>query len=378
MSITIDLVFEDHSVNSHKFWSATVQGTKLTVHFGRIGTTGQIRTTGFVNPADAINAMNKKTVEKFAKGYIHSDLPARPKWSSAQIAKSVAPRISVPEIRPMLAKEVKTDITQAILQAAADDNIVCQGKIDGHRVMIHVGEQLQVLGRAGQQSQHAPRFATKAYDDIKRLDSCVIDGELIDDVLWIFDLPFHPGNGINLSSPYRDRLAALEELFAEWAPGPKYRLVPTARGQVDKTQLAVDWLGAGCEGIMLKSLDAAYKPGQSVRTVRKVKFVRDLDAFIIDVGTKGHDNYVLGVYRDGVIVDGHGQPDSKDGVGRCSAIGKPRCKVGEVVTVRYLYVGADGRLYQPRFMVGPRTDKAATECLFDQLDGCSVNKEVLT
>ncbi len=390
MSVTTDLIFEDSSVNAHKFWSATVDGPKLTVHFGRIGTTGQVRTTHFAREFDAVTAMMKKQSEKLAKGYVLADRKGtRPQWSSAdiagavselgEIAKSlVAPkRISVPEIRPMLAEEVKGDIASEILRAAADDNIVVQGKVDGHRLIIHVGDELQVLGRAGQISQHAPRFATKAYADISDLKGCVIDGELVGDAFWLFDVPFHDELGINLDSPYRDRLSALEEMFARWSPGPNYRLLPTARAEVDKTQLAVDWLGAGCEGIILKHLDASYKPGRRVSTVRKVKFTRDIDVQIISIGADGHENYVLGVYKDGVIVDGHGRPDPKNGIGRCSSIGKPACKVGDVATVRFLYVGADGRLYQPRFMAGPRTDKAAHECLYDQVEGMEVNKEVL-
>jgi len=44
--------------------------------------------------------------------------------------------------------------------------------------------------------------------------------------------------------------------------------------------------------------------------------------------------------------------------------------------VKYLYIGADGRLYQPRFM-RRRSDKAADECVWSQIEGHGVNKEVL-
>ena len=49
-------------------------------------------------------------------------------------------------------------------------------------------------------------------------------------------------------------------------------------------------------------------------------------------------------------------------------------KVGDVLEVRYLYTGANGRLYQPTIL-RKRDDKAMQECLTSQLK--HVNKEVL-
>lgn len=72
----------------------------------------------------------------------------------------------------------------------------------------------------------------------------------------------------------------------------------------------------------------------------------------------GKQNLRLAVYRDGKKVD----------VGDCTARAGDglAIKKGDVVEVRYLYVGANGRLYQPTFPK-IRDDKAPHECTWDQL-----------
>jgi predicted DNA-binding WGR domain protein len=55
---------------SSKFWEAAVEGSSLTVKFGKIGTAGQTKTKAFASPAAATAEMNKLVKEKLGKGYV--------------------------------------------------------------------------------------------------------------------------------------------------------------------------------------------------------------------------------------------------------------------------------------------------------------------
>lgn len=54
---------------SYKFWEGWVDGTKLVVRYGRIGTEGQTRTKECNSKWRAEDALTKKVYEKKAKGY---------------------------------------------------------------------------------------------------------------------------------------------------------------------------------------------------------------------------------------------------------------------------------------------------------------------
>lgn len=281
------------------------------------------------------------------------------------VVEGPAPVTGMPELRPMLANEIAAERMPTYLE---DDGWWAEQKIDGHRVLIHVLDgQIMVLGRGGQASQHGARFTQPHYKDIGRLPNCVIDGELVGDTFWLFDLPHCDSRGITIDSPYRDRREALEWLYDWWGPNDQaYALLSTAKTDKTKAQLALECFQAGGEGLMLKNVTGPYKPGGRVSTVLKAKFVKTADVIVTAVGTSGKENYVLSVYQDDKLIE----------IGRCSSIGKAVVEVGTVIEVKYLNLAANDRLYQPR-MVKVRTDKQPHECLWSQFDHARVNKEVL-
>ena len=61
--------FEFNDGKSHKFWEASIGGSEVTVHFGRIGTPGQSQTKSFPDEAAAVKHLEKLVREKTAKGY---------------------------------------------------------------------------------------------------------------------------------------------------------------------------------------------------------------------------------------------------------------------------------------------------------------------
>jgi len=61
--------FEFNEGNSDKFWEVTIDGTDVTVCFGRIGTGGTTQTKSFADHAAAMKHAENLVKQKTAKGY---------------------------------------------------------------------------------------------------------------------------------------------------------------------------------------------------------------------------------------------------------------------------------------------------------------------
>ena len=62
--------FEFTDDKSNKFWEISLEGTSVTVRFGRIGTNGQTQTKTFPDAAAAQQHHDKLVEEKTGKGYV--------------------------------------------------------------------------------------------------------------------------------------------------------------------------------------------------------------------------------------------------------------------------------------------------------------------
>jgi hypothetical protein len=113
----------------------------------------------------------------------------------------------------------------------------------------------------------------------------------------------------------------------------------------------------GFEGVIFRRLDAGYIQKRSSNLL-KYKFRHDADCVVTALGTKGKANMALGLMSCGSLVD----------VGECSALtgDQHRIRVGDVVTVTYLYASSDRRLVQPT-KPRLRRDKDPADCTIDQL-----------
>ena len=56
--------------SSDKFWAITIDGSKVTVHFGRNGTAGQKNTRDCLSADKATKHAEKLIQQKLAKGYV--------------------------------------------------------------------------------------------------------------------------------------------------------------------------------------------------------------------------------------------------------------------------------------------------------------------
>ncbi len=375
---TIKRYFEFIGGGSRKFWEITyTPGTaNFSVRFGPIGANGQTQHKPCAGVAAAAKTVDKLVNEKLNKGYqevggaVVAPAPVTvPVKLGTPVPAFAPPRAQ--KLVPMLADEVEMD---TIATYAGDDRYVFEAKLDGQRVMIVIEKgKATAIGRNGQASQHQGRLqGGKHKVDLDRLGNrtLVLDTELMPDgTFWVFDMPrFVGGAGMtfDLAEPWDIRHKALELVFAAWNPDPTcYRLLPVARTTEDKVALVEHQKTNLGEGVIIKKTSSPYRPGVRGPDTLKAKFVHDADLIVTKVGVDGKNNACLSAFKGGSLVE----------VGKCSLNGKVAVKVGDVVVVRYLYLGNGDRIVQPRLM-NVRTDKPHNQCTFDQLIG--TNKEVVS
>lgn len=61
--------FEFKDKDSNKFWEITVNGKKVSIHYGKIGTSGQNTVKELATPVEASAHAEKVIGEKTKKGY---------------------------------------------------------------------------------------------------------------------------------------------------------------------------------------------------------------------------------------------------------------------------------------------------------------------
>ena len=248
--------------------------------------------------------------------------------------------------------------TEMTFSEAIFDNadLIVEEKLDGHRILIVVeNEQLDIVNRNGVRSQHYQRL--RQFPAMKLFATCdklVVDAELVGDTLWAFDMPWCE-DLVSPDRPWYVRRVALETLL-QHAEGDSVRMVPCARNTPAKIALVERCLNSAAEGLMVKHLYGTYHEGRRTNDWRKIKFTRTVDCVVSAVGTQGKANATLSLWDGSGLVE----------IGRCSTLGKPAVAIGDILEVRYLYVGANGRLYQP-VMLRIRPDKTIHECTLEQL-----------
>ncbi len=74
--MTNNFIYQDNS--SHKFWNIDINGTEMTVTFGKVGTQGQSQVKSFATEEECRKAAEKLIAEKMKKGYILQQQPGEP------------------------------------------------------------------------------------------------------------------------------------------------------------------------------------------------------------------------------------------------------------------------------------------------------------
>jgi bifunctional non-homologous end joining protein LigD len=269
-------------------------------------------------------------------------------------------------IYPQLAKSCEVTTLEHFIN---DDKWVMEQKLDGHRLfLMSPGANMPPATMTRNGMPYSKRIPQEVLDfrfpEHDAAGEWVLDGELVGGTFWVFDLPRWPGD-TNSNLALFQRRAALETLLGTMkAP---FRIVPQAKTKDQKITLAHTALKHGYEGLLLKRADSTYRSAGRTDEWLKLKFVDTADVVVTGVRVDGKESVDYAVWENG---------DLKP-IGRASLIGKEKngtIAVGDVIEVRYLYVGADGRLYQPTIL-RKRNDKLPIECTGDQLR--HVNKDVL-
>lgn len=279
---------------------------------------------------------------------------------------------------PQLAKQAEiTDLRQFFDK----DDWVLEQKLDGHRILLSSpGGNYPPVAL----TRNGTPYTRKLPDAIQKFrfpadatpQTWVLDGELVDGVLWVFDIPRAPH--LNQTTSLHQRRAYLER-FVQALRNPAIKLVPQARTRDEKIALADKAIKENFEGLVAKHRHAAYFSGRAESWL-KIKFTTTIDCVVTDVRSDGKESVDLGLWGPSVGAFGKGVA-TKDrvlhAVGRASLIGKEKFGTitkGDVVEVKYLYAGAGNRLYQPTIL-RKRDDKRGDECSTGQMK--FVNKAVL-
>lgn len=235
-----------------------------------------------------------------------------------------------------------------------DDNFNIDQKVDGVRKIVQVVNQgVTVYGRDGQLGT-LPQI-----EEFRRKGVWAFDGELVDNIFYIFDLPL-AGDKIGIKTPYKLRRKVLDDL-APALESETVKVLPTSRTTEEKVNKVKQVFQAGGEGVMLKNILAPYEPGIRSRNILKAKFIKSADVIITRYGVDGKQNCAIGMFNDsgelveiGTVIIHQATLDATD--------------VGSVCEVQYLYCvdPEKPRLVQPTRLT-PRFDKSANECTLDQL-----------
>lgn len=99
--------------------------------------------------------------------------------------------------------------------------------------------------------------------------------------------------------PLIERRAALETLFAQFAPSPCLRLSPYTRRRAEARRWLARAGGGALDGVVAKRLNAPYRPGE--RDMLKVKCLRSADCvvggFRYATGSREVGSLLLGLYN---------------------------------------------------------------------------------
>lgn len=257
-----------------------------------------------------------------------------------------------------LASPIPEPAAESAKQYIASIKWYAEEKLDGDRFSLTIdGETLRAFGRSGMELHVPPSLANvRLPPEIQRT---VLDGELVNDTYFVFDLlEFHGSDYTSIS--YALRRTSLERVMDRISI-PSCELVYCAKTP-DEKQTLVDYaMAERKEGVVFKRVDAPYVEGRN-RNWLKYKFYKTCDCIVTQLEREGKPEAV-----ELSLIDGDGNIHD---VGGCKVPSRYQQEqdigVGDVIEVRYLDFTSDRRLYQPVFL-RKRTDKSPSDCTFDQV-----------
>jgi len=248
---------------------------------------------------------------------------------------------------PQLLNPIDESEVESLLQ---DPAWGAQEKMDGKHIMVKVDDDVVASNRKGLQVG----IPQTVIDGLKKRFVGELDGEMIGDIYYVFDL-LRAGQLDFRNSPYSSR----HDGALSHVPNDKnIKVVPLYVGERAKRDLYARLRKANKEGIVFKRLDAPSKPGRpaSGGSMLKHKFYATCSC-LVDKGRAGKRSIALSLKQGAGWVS----------VGNCTIpANQPIPKVGDIVEIRYLYAYKGGSLYQP-VLIGIRDDLEPNACDLKQL-----------
>lgn len=337
-----NLYFKEGSSDKvyHVTLEAKGKGHVVNFSYGRRGstlTTGT-KTNSPVTMEEAAKVFQKLVNSKLAKGYKPMDSEGGASIPQAELPDTPTEMLCV------LLNPIEEDEAERILE---DDNWAIQQKFDGVRFMLRKsGKKITAFNRKGKPASVPNLVADEA---LKNDADFLIDGELIGDVMYAFDILELDGNCIR-DAKLKDRSKILQETITH---SDNIQLVPLTTGK-KKTSLYKAAQKSNGEGVVFKHLDARYNVGRpaSGGNYLKYKFYATASCIVSQVNQKRSVALEL---HCGTPVGNVTIPPNHELPGK-----------GDVVEVKYLYAYKGGSLYQPTYL-GVRDDIDRDECLVGQL-----------
>lgn len=248
-------------------------------------------------------------------------------------------------------------VTEAeAMDLVRDDRWAAQEKMDGERRAAHADHHGVIgINRKGLNVPLPQALADELHTIAVSSGAIRVDGELVGDVLYVFDLHVHQGKSIH-TLPWIERMRLAE---AALAGCKQIKTVPVALTPDAKRSLWNRVKVAHGEGVVFKRINSLVTAGRpnSGGDWLKFKFTESASCCVMAINT-GKRSVQIGLFDQG---------DSLIPVGNVTI--PPNHDVpatGEIVEVEYLYAYKGGSLYQPVYR-GKRTDLDMGACIIGQL-----------
>lgn len=257
-----------------------------------------------------------------------------------------------------LRAQLPNPITEQEAERYLKDDVHClQEKKDGKHILLGIDGNYRVLA-ANKQGLETTIGTDISVAVVKIFGiNSVVDGELIGDNFWVFDLLMHNSSDLRKLS-YGERYKQLSQLM-DTNSHPNLYLVKAYFSAEEKVKKYNEIKAAGREGVVFKKIHGKFSEGRPHMggDMLKCKFWKSCSA-IVDETPTGKSSFTF------YVLDENGDRVS---LGNCSAIGKIIPKPGNVVEIRYLYRHNEGKLCQAVFL-GIRDDVDSKSCTLKQLE----------
>jgi len=351
------LYFSQGSSNKEYHAEIVEVSTGFVVNF-RYGRRGGTLTSGTKTPTPVDFSQAQKIYDKLVKD---------------KTAKGYTPDVSGAAYQGTAHAGIKTDflpqllnpITEAdAMRLIQDDRWAAQEKMDGERRAAHAQDG-KVIG-INRKGLIVPLPQSLA-DELQHVAACTgairVDGEIIGDILHVFDLHVYEGEAIH-ALPWLERMRLAEALLK----GCTYlKPVSVAVSTRQKPRLWQQVMTDKGEGVVFKRVSCAVTAGRpnTGGDWLKFKFTASASCCVMEVNT-GKRSVKIGLLDDCERLDVT-QGQVMIPVGNVTIPPNHAIPLaGEIVEVEYLYAYRGGSLYQPVYR-GKRTDLDVNACTLSQL-----------